>query len=254
VLLDPITVVAQVVNFLVLVVVLKYVLYDRIIAAMDARERHIAECLAAAALGEREAAEEAARARADRDALAAAREELLDEARTAADRAREGLIADARADVDEQRRRWTGTLEREQQRLLLELQERAGRTLVAIGRRALRDLADAALEDQAVTIALRELERDGAVARLAERAAADGHAVEIHTAFPLSADRRETVTTRLTRLVGERFAPTFAVDPGLVCGLEVRVAGEAVGWSLAGYLDELARAVDQALPTTGPTP
>lgn len=252
-LIDPLTVVAQVVNFLVLVVVLKYVLYDRIIAAMDARERHIAEQLAAAERAEREAQAEAASYRHERHTLAAAREHLLDQARDAAERRREELTLAAREDVDELRHRWIGTVEREQQRLLRELQERAGQQLVGISRRVLRDLADAQLEDQAVTVALRELEADGAIRELAERAAATGSTLEVHTAFPLTDERRQELERRLARCVGDGVPLVVAVDPALVCGLEVRAAGEAAGWSVAGYLDDLALAVDRALPVEEPS-
>ena len=44
-LIDPFTVIAQIVNFAILAIVLKYVLYDRVIAAMDRREESIAERL-----------------------------------------------------------------------------------------------------------------------------------------------------------------------------------------------------------------
>jgi F-type H+-transporting ATPase subunit b len=253
VLIEPLTVVAQVVNFLVLVVVLKYVLYDRIVAAMDQREHHIAERIAAAERAEREAQAEAASFRHERHTLGEARERLLDQARDAAEQRREELTRDARADVDELRRRWTGTLQREHQRLLRELQERAGQQLVTIGRRVLRDLADAALEDQAIEVAVRELEAEGAIRQLAERAAGTGSALEVHTAFPLSDDRRHELEARLSRCCGDGIPLLFEVDPALVCGLEVRAAGEAAGWSVAGYLDDLAVEVDRALPVEEPS-
>jgi F-type H+-transporting ATPase subunit b len=248
-LIDWTTVVAQVVNLLVLVVVLKYVLYDRIIAAMDARERHIAERIAAAERTEREAAEEAAELRRERADLAAEQDRLLDEARDAAERTREELTRTVRADIDELRRRWTGTLEHEQRRTLRDLQERTGQQVVALTRRALADLADAELETGAVDVALERLTADGAIGRLAARAAAAGEPLEVHTAFPLPDPRRAEVAAAIAAQVGDGAGVTFAVDPALVCGLELRAAGDAAGWSLAGYLEELAVDVDGVLPT-----
>jgi F-type H+-transporting ATPase subunit b len=248
-LIDWTTVVAQVVNLLVLVVVLKYVLYDRVIAAMDARERHIAERIAAAERAEREATEEAASLRHERAALAAEQARLLDEAREAAERTREELVLAVRADIDELRRRWTGTLEHEQRRVLRELQERTGQQVVALTRRALADLADAELEGGAIEVALERLAADGAIERLATRAAATGEPLEVHTAFPLADDRRREVAATIAAQVGDGPGVAFAVDPALVCGLELRAAGDACGWSLAGYLEDLTVEVDGVLPT-----
>jgi F-type H+-transporting ATPase subunit b len=248
-LIDWTTVVAQVVNLLVLVVVLKYVLYDRIIAAMDARERHIAERIAAAERTEQQAAEEAERLRGERAALAAEHDRLLEEARDAAERTRAELTRAVRADIDELRRRWTGTLEHEQRRVLRELQERTGQQVVALTRRALADLADAELEAGAIGVALERLAAEGAIERLAARAAATGEPLEVHTAFTLPDERRAEVATAIVAQVGDGPGVVFAVDPALVCGLELRAAGEACGWSLAGYLEELAVEVDGVLPT-----
>jgi F-type H+-transporting ATPase subunit b len=248
-LIDWTTVVAQVVNLLVLVVVLKYVLYDRIIAAMDARERHIAERITAAERTEREAAAEAASLRRARADLAAEQDRLLDAARDAAERTREELTRAVRADVDELRRRWTGTFEHEQRRVLRDLQERTGKQVVAITRRALVDLADAELEAGAVDVALDRLAADGTIGRLAARAAAAGEPLEVHTAFPLTETRREQVAAAIAAQVGDGPGVAFAVDPALVCGLELRATGEAGGWSLAGYLEDLAVEVDGVLPT-----
>jgi F-type H+-transporting ATPase subunit b len=248
-LIDWTTVVAQVVNLLVLVVVLKFVLYDRIIAAMDARERHIAGRIAAAEHTEQQAAEEAARLRRERSELAAEHDELLEAARDTAERTREELTRTVRADIDELRRRWTGTLEHEQRRVLRELQERTGQQVVLLVRRALADLADAELEAGAIGVALERLAAEGAIERLASRAAATGEPLEVHTAFALPDDRREQVAAAIAAQVGDGPGVDFAVDAALVCGLELRAAGEACGWSLAGYLEELAVEVDAVLPS-----
>ena len=47
-LIDWFTVVAQIVNFLVLVALMKYFLYERIVRTIDEREKHIAKRLAEA--------------------------------------------------------------------------------------------------------------------------------------------------------------------------------------------------------------
>jgi F-type H+-transporting ATPase subunit b len=249
VLLDGFTIAAQVLNFLVLVAVLKYVLYDRIIAAMEARERHISERIEEAERAKQEADREAATYRDKQGSLDEERERLLQEARQRAEERRAELTEEARSDVRELREHWLRTARGEQEEVLRELEERAGRQLCTISRQVLRDLADAALEEQAVRAALRRLRAGGELEDLAEKAWADGSALQIHTAFEHDDERVERLIEEVRAIVGDEPELAVSADPQLICGLEVRAAGRAVGWSIAGYLDELTREVARALPT-----
>lgn len=247
-LIDPVTVVAQIINFLVLVVVLKYLLYDRIIAAMDAREQHIADRLADADRARVQADEQAATYERERAELAGQRDRLLDEALADADAERDELTRKARDEVDELRHRWVAALGREQQRLLAELQERVGAQVVGISRRALDDLVDADLDSRAVRVALDRLEVDGALLDLVEQAAASDTGVEVLTATRASPDLRGEIEACVARNGGQQVPITLTVEPSLLCGLELRAAGQAAGWTLAGYLDDLEVAVGAVLP------
>ena len=84
-LIDWFTVVAQIVNFLILVGLLKYFLYGRIIRAMDQREERIAARLAEAQQREQEAKEE-------RQHYQARKEEL--------EKQKGGILAQAREEAD----------------------------------------------------------------------------------------------------------------------------------------------------------
>lgn len=247
-LIDPVTVVAQIVNFLVLVVVLKYLLYDRIIAAMDAREQHIAERLDDADQAREQADEQAASYERERAELAAQRDRLLDEAVTDADAKREELTRQARDEVDELRHRWVAALGREQQRLLAELQEGVGAQVMGISRRALADLIDADLDGRAVRVALDRLEVDGALTDLVAHAAATDAGVEVRTATAATDEVRDEIEAGVARNGGAQVPVSLRVEPSLLCGLELRVGGQAAGWTLAGYLDDLEAAIGAALP------
>src|ERR1700734_781278 len=98
-LIDWFTVGAQVVNFLVLVLLLKHFLYKPIVAAIDAREKRIAAELAdadakkAAAQKEREEFQEKNRQFDDQ------RSSLLAKAQAEANAERERMLGDARKDA-----------------------------------------------------------------------------------------------------------------------------------------------------------
>lgn len=240
-LLEPFTILAQVINFLVLAIVLKYVLYDRIVDVIDRRQARIDQQLEEARRRERDASEERRHYEERRRALDSDRARLLAAAREAADREERDLLGRAHDEVRELREQWLTGMARERSRILAELERRAAEEAIALGEQTLRDLADVHLEDRVVEVAMRRL-----AARRTELLAALGPTsqVSVHTAFPLDDQRRRTIATDLHDLLGPDVAIAFERTPDLVCGLEVRTGDHGFGWHVGSHLDELRRRVD----------
>jgi len=195
-LIDWFTVVAQIVNFLILVALLRYFLYDRILAAMDRREQKIAERWSGAERRARQANEEAESLRRQQRELDAKRESVLNDVKQDAARRRDDLIGQARREVDELRTRWIDSVKREQQTFLDELRKRTAEGACAIARQALITLADAELERQIVHAFLTKLaslddhQRD----QLRNTIQDSDHRTTIRSAFDLPDDLRERIT------------------------------------------------------------
>ena len=271
-LIDWFTTLAQIVNFLVLVIALKLLLFDRIVAVMDEREERIGSRLKEAEESRAQAKEEADRLRDKTAELDRQREQFFDEARRDAGQRRADLIEEAGADVAAMHESWLRALGAEKDRFLRELARRSGEQVYEVSRRALSDLADVELEDRFIGMALTQLgadtakdERaiDGGIARKRDGGkdrAKDGvkddntkgglaydallqarGPVIVRTAFPVSADRKEKIRGSLSVLLArDAFLLSFEEDPALICGLELRAGGYAVSWSIADYLDALA--------------
>lgn len=248
-LIDWFTVGAQVVNFLVLVVVLKLVLFDRIVEAMDRREADIASRISEAEERETEAEERAASYRARKRELDEQAERRMEEAEAAAARRRSALVEAAREHVDELRAGWEDALRRERVHFLEEVRRRTGEQVCTISRRALRDLADADLESQVVRVAMARLDADRERLRpLVEEHADDGAGVAVRTGFELGEDLAgQLVSSVAERLGCDESDVALARDQELVCGLEIRVGSWSVGWSVDGYLDTVAEELDSLL-------
>ena len=135
--IDWLTVVAQALNFLVLVWLLKRFLYDRVMRAMDRREAAIAERIRAADARMEEAEQEARRHREAREGLEAQRERQLRRARDEADDLRRSLEEEVRRELDEARARWRAELEREQAVFLQDVRRQVATHFEAVARRAL---------------------------------------------------------------------------------------------------------------------
>lgn len=260
---DPVTFVAQVVNFLVLVWLLKRLLFGRIREAMERRERRIAERLQEAVAARREAEEEGRELRRRREELEERREEMLDQAREAARRAREEGVEEARRRVGEEEERWRRGLEEEKDAFLRELRRGTAAEILEVCRRALAELAERSLEVQVARRLVERIRRldDASRDRLAQAlaagrdegadeseqpAAAAGAEVEVWSAFAVDEAEREALRRALEEIgpVG-RMRWRQSGEPGF--GFDVRVGGWHLGWSLETYLDALATAVDERL-------
>ena len=235
-LIDPITVAAQIVNFLILMALLKHFLYDRVLNAMDAREERIRSRLESAKEREKEAEDTLAEYRERQRELEEKREAELEKAREAAEARRDELIDQARKDVDRKRDRWRRALRQDRAALLRDLRKTAGERVFAVCRRVLADLADADLQAQVVRRFLERLKET-------ELETGDGD-ILVRTGFDPGAEDRERLAAALGVSAEELDVET---DADLILGIEARIGDRKVAWSAADYLSELETAVRERL-------
>ena len=244
---DLITVGAQVLNFLILVLLLRHFLYRRITDAIDQRQSDIAQRTEAADRKRAEAESEAERFRQQRHALDEQRESLLVRAREEARDHQGRMLEQARAEVAQERDEWRGGLRREREALLRDVRERAGAVTYAAVRRALTDLADEDLQRRAVDTFRRRLEEASGdpVLHSAIAEARGGHV--IRAPFPLDDGQREGIATLLREHFGVDTEPDFERAPELVLGIQLEAGDNVIGWSVPDYLSAMEEEVDRLL-------
>jgi len=243
------TLIAQLINFLILVLLLKRFLYGPIIKAMDAREQSIASLLAEAEEKQQQAQEEARAYRERRSELESQRQQTLERAAEEAEARRKELTQKAREEVGEVQTRWREAIEREKSVFLSDLRRRAGRQVCEIASRALEDLADRRLQQHVVEVFLTRLERldDDDRRALADSLRESGNRIVVATAFEMPPDARERITQAIRRRLADNSDVWFQVSEDLICGIELRPDGRKISWHVAGYLDVLQESVSQAL-------
>jgi len=243
------TFVAQIVNFLVLVFLLKYFLYGRITKAMEARKNSIRSDLESAQHNRQEAEQQAAEYRRKTDELEEQREAWLDDARKQAEKHRAELVQRSREEVSDLRERWRRTVADEKDQFLLLLREKAARQIGTIARRALRDLADAQLEDVLLTAFLSKLRAmdEKELRALGTPTDGTGRSMTLFTSFEVPEIRRSAVLEVVRGVYPDLQHLEFTRDPELICGVELRVDGHAVGWNVDAYLDSLEQEFDEML-------
>lgn len=248
-LIDWFTVVAQVINFLILMGLLKYFLYNRILRAMDEREQHLASLRLQAETKESEATQEAESHRRAIQKLEEERNQILTLARQAADQHQRELIQQARQEVDDTRRNWYESIEHEQSAFLEDLRRRTVTQVYEIARRALKDLANEDFEQHLVDVFLSRLQNmEESQWKILNESIQNGQTLlEVLSAFPLSPSMEKKIVSALQERLGETVNITFNVSSSVIGGIELKGAGHTVAWNLEEYLDSLHDNITQAL-------
>jgi F-type H+-transporting ATPase subunit b len=244
-LIDWFTVGAQVLNFLILVWLLKRFLYKPILDAIDSREQRIAAELADAAAKQTAADRERDEFRNKSKALDEQRSALLGKAADEAKAERERLLAEARKEADGLRVKQESALRNDQMTRGHEMSRLATEEVFAIARKALADLAAASLEERMAEVFTRRLgAMDGKAKELL--AAALETAAEpavLRSTFDMPAKDRAAIQNALNETFSADIRIRFETSPGTICGIELTANGQKLGWSIAEYLAALEQKV-----------
>jgi F-type H+-transporting ATPase subunit b len=259
--IDWLTVVAQIVNFLVLVWLLQRFLYRPITSAMARREERI-EARLAEARATREAAEAEARTvREEQDALNLRRDEMLSEAREEAAALRARLEDDIRAEFEAKRKTWQAHLQEEREDFTAQLRHRAGHQVIDIVGRVLRDYAGSDLAGQVAGTfvdQLATLEEDARDKLVRAAGRADGPA-RVESSLALAPGARSRITRAIHDCVGRDIEVEYHEDGDLLLGVRLTIGEQTVEWSAARFLHRLESTLDEVIEgsarhRSGPSP
>jgi F-type H+-transporting ATPase subunit b len=248
VLINWFTVIAQIVNFLILVVLLKYLLYNRIVRAMDEREGKIQSRLKEAEEKEDAAEREAESLRQKNRDFDEQREKMLVRAKEEADERRKELTQEARHEVTNLRSVWQEAVQREKESFVQDLRKMAAAQVYALARKAFEDLADAELGERMVEVFIERIQKmnKGEREALAASIKDAGGEVVIRSAFEVSPEMREKITGALHQHLTDEINPHFETASELIVGIELKTHGRKIAWNLEHYLDTMEEAALRA--------
>ncbi|WP_051603034.1 ATP synthase subunit B [Simplicispira psychrophila] len=255
-LIDWFTVGAQVLNFVVLVWLMKRFLYQPVLQAIAAREKRIADQIANAAAKE-------AQAQTERQAF--------DAKNTAFDQQRAALLSQATAQataeglrLSEEAQKAAEALAAQHQQSLafqaLHLQQliasRAAHEVFAVVRKTLADLANVGLEERMVEVFMQRL---GALTGPAKEqlVAALQHSAEpalVRSCFALLAEQQAAICQAIKQAFSADVPLHFETAADAVCGIELRAGGQKWAWTIDEYLRDLEHNVAALLQSTAVAP
>lgn len=253
-LIDWFTVGAQVVNFLILVWLLKRFLYKPILDAIDAREKRIAKELADADAKKAEAQLERDTFQHKNETFEQQRATLMSQAKDEAKTERLRLLDEARQAAESLSAKRQETLRNDARHLNQAISRRAQQEVFAIARKVLTDLAGANLEERMGEVFVRRLREmdDPTKAGLAVAFKAASEPARVRSAFDLPVAQRTSIQTALNEAFSAEIPVRFETAPDLVSGIELTTNGQKLAWSIADYLLSLQKGVDELMKKDKP--
>jgi F-type H+-transporting ATPase subunit b len=227
----------QILNFAILIVVLRAWVVKPILGLLERRRMAIAQGLEDA----RVAAE--ARANAEKDAkeiIAEAQSQASQKLREATERAESAgreILAQAETDAGKAREAALAEAALERERVLGDLRSQ----VAALAMAAAQKLIGEALDEKRQRALIEEFfsgVKSGRVVVL-EEANISGTSAEVTSALPLTSEEKETVRQDILAKAGAQATVAFRVDPSILGGLVVRIGDKVMDGSVAGQLDSL---------------
>ena len=243
------TVIAQIINFFILVWLLKRYLYKPILQAIDEREKKIIAQLKEAETKKAEAKKEQEDFSQKNEAFDNQKKELMDKVIAETNEERLKLLEKARNEADNLASILEKDSKDKQVNLNLEWEKKTKQEVFAIAEKTLNDLASANLEEQIVKIFLKRLrelqneEKEQFVSAFKSGA----NPIDVQSSLELVENLKAEIQTTVHEIIGKETQLQFKTLPDLIGGIELIANGYKLSWSISAYLNSLEKSISDPI-------
>ena len=240
------TVIAQIVNFIILVWLLKRYLYKPILNAIDEREKKIVAQIADADAKKAEAIKEQGAFKQKNEKFEQEKKAMMDKAVAETNTQREKLLEAARNDANALRTTQEKAINYKKQELNDEIAQKTQTGVLAISRKVLADLASVGLEEQMAGIFIKKLSglnEEGKKQFDNAFKSAQG-AVIVKSAMAFTEKEKLDIKNAINEVIGAAPQCQFIVAPELISGIELTSNGYKLAWSVAAYLGSFEKSIN----------
>jgi F-type H+-transporting ATPase subunit b len=252
-------VIAQVINFLVLVWLLKRYLYKPILHAIDEREKGIAAKLAQAESKKGEADKERDEFQHKNEAFDRERKAMVQKSLEEVNVEKTRLVEAARKDADSLLAKRKESMQTERINLNRQISQWTQKEVFAIARKALKDLSTESLEERISAAFVSRLR--GLNGQMKEEFAVDlkasDNSVSVRSAFDLPPAQKSDIQRAINETFSTDVKIAYETKPEVIGGIELSTKGRKVSWSISDYLVSLESSASELLnldakPSTKP--
>lgn len=242
------TVIAQIINFLILVWLLKKFLYKPVLKAIADREKLVRDQLDQAknemALAEKEKSEFQQK----NNEITQTRKAKLEAIDQEAQLERKNQLEEIRQEASELKEKWQQSLQASKEKFSQTLSKKIRTESLLMAGKSLQELADTTMEELIIRKFLNtlkvSLEGNALWNSLLKKADAE---IKIKTAFELNETQKTQIIEGLTPLFKSVSPIHFILSKDLIAGIELEVEGYKIGWNIPEYFDALKQEMEQVL-------
>jgi F-type H+-transporting ATPase subunit b len=239
--IDYFTTIAQIINFLILIYLLRRFMYKPIIKLMDEREQKIISQFKEAEQKKKDAEKEAESHLKLMQELSEKRMVMNAKAAEEAQILQNDLMEKVRNNVETSRINWNKAFLRQKESLLADLSRHAGYEIYAIVRRTLQDLADEDLENQIINTFIKRLRDMDAFEKekFSEFYKTSIQQITVRSTFEIPEVIRRKIREIVDDQIGVGVKMQYEIAPELICGVEMIAHDMRIAWSIASFLNTL---------------
>jgi F-type H+-transporting ATPase subunit b len=232
------TILFQIINFVVLLFILKRLLYRPIREIMQKRKELVEKTLAEADAAKNEARMMREKCEREMEGLNDMKAQMADEMKAEVEAERERLLEEAKDKAHIMVEKEKAILEKERKKFEEELKETAVEAVSVLAARLLRDLSDGDLQR---SIYGRLMDDTGRISsHIMEAGKGQGEVtLEVSSAYPLSEDELDVLRKSIESQVSKKVVISTSVDDSLIAGAKVSVYDTVFDTSLKGQIEAL---------------
>lgn len=241
------TVIAQIVNFIILVWLLKRFLYKPILKAIDERENKIARQIMDAEAKDAKAKKEQVEFAKKNETFDKEKKKLMDKAIAETNEEKEKLLEAARNEATALQSKLENSLKEMQENLNRDIAQKTQQEVFAIARKTLADLASLSLEEQSANIFIKRLQdlKKEEKKQFTEAFKSGSDPILLQSAFDLPKKQQADIQSAVTEILGEKSQFQFKTAPEIISGIELTSNGYKLAWSISEYLNSLQKDISE---------
>ncbi len=240
------TVAAQIVNFLILVWLLKKFLYQPVLTAMNKRQQKIQDKLEEAATLAEAAEKEKKQYLALQEATRNRGKEELLQARLDADNLRKKLFQKVEAEAETAYVSWQNELSDEKSLFLKQAGVQVAQQFQRLAQSAFRNLADADFEENMISRFCALITKHDSEADFF-RQQQNPDKLQVFTAFPITRSSQDAIRETLWRRLASQPEICFQLEPTLIAGIRVSSNDHKMEWNVHQYINDFQNELERFL-------
>ena len=239
------TVIAQVINFLILVWLLKKFLYKPILNAVNEREKKITDELKDADTQKANAQKEKDDFKKMNEDFDSKKEALFDKAVSDANAQKQQLITNAKADAKALGATMEKAFKEQQKQDKTALAHNAREQVFSITRKALTDIASIDIELQSIATFIKHLKASKGEDKKQFISAFTKNLkpILVRTAFDFPKKQQVEFTDLIRELLDPKTTLQFKIAPELINGIELSTSDYKMAWSFSEYLSAFEKTI-----------